>query len=78
MRKWGGYMFFFGVGSIILYFIGMQFILLAWIDLWGETVGWVIRIGLAVIGAALWLAGRAREKETIAPPGPQPPAPGTP
>jgi hypothetical protein len=79
MKKWGGYMFFFGVGSIVLSFIGMQFILLAWIDMWGPAVGWAIRIALTVVGAALWLAGRAREKETIAPPpGPLPPAPGTP
>ena len=79
MRKWGGYMFFFGVGSIVLSFLGMQFIVLAWIDLWGETVGWAIRIGLIVVGSALWLAGRAREKETVAPPpDPLPPAPGTP
>ena len=50
-------MFFFGVGSIILHFVGMQFIILAWIDLWGPTIGWVIRGALTVVGAALWLIG---------------------
>ncbi len=64
MKKWGGYLFFFGIGSIILSFIGMQFIILSWIDLWGPIVGWIIRIGLAVGGAALWLAGKAQESKT--------------
>ncbi len=57
MKKWGGTLFFFGVGSIVLYFLHMQFIILAWIDHWGPTVGWGIRIGMAVAGAAMWLLG---------------------
>ena len=63
MKKWGGYLFFFGVGSIVLYFLHLQFILLAWIDMWGMTVGWTIRSGLAVVGAAMWLLGREPESE---------------
>lgn len=61
MKSWGGNLFFFGVGSILLHFLNMQFIILAWIDLWGEGVGWAIRIGMAVIGGALWLVGNSRE-----------------
>ncbi|HEY5809420.1 MAG TPA: hypothetical protein VIT67_15705 [Povalibacter sp.] len=61
MKKWGGYLFFFGVGSIVLYFLHLQFILLAWIDMWGITIGWIIRIGLAVVGAAMWLLGKEPE-----------------
>ncbi len=61
MKSWGGNLFFFGVGSILLHFLNMQFIILAWIDLWGPTVGWVIRIGMAVVGGALWLVGNSRE-----------------
>lgn len=61
MKKWGGYLFFFGVGSIVLDLVNMQFVILAWIDMWGPTVGWVIRIGLAAIGGGLWLMGRSRE-----------------
>lgn len=57
MKKWGGTLFFFGAGSIVLYFLNMEFVILAWIDHWGPTVGWGIRIGMTVIGAALWLLG---------------------
>ena len=62
-KKLGGYMFFFGVGSIILNLIGMQFIILVWIDLWGPVVGWIIRIGLTVGGGVLWLVGNATEDD---------------
>lgn len=55
MRQLGSTLFFFGAGSIVLYFLNMQFIILEWIDHWGSTVGWGIRIGMAVVGGALWL-----------------------
>lgn len=54
-------MFFFGVGSIILYFLNMQFIILTWIDLWGPTVGWAIRGALAAVGGVLWLVGAKQQ-----------------
>ena len=60
MQKLGGYLLFFGIGSIILNFIGMQFIILSWIDTWGASVGWAIRIGLIVAGAALMLIERKK------------------
>ncbi len=55
MKQVGGTLFFFGAGSIVLYFLNMEFIILSWIDHWGPTAGWGIRIGMAVIGGALWL-----------------------
>jgi len=54
-------MFFFGVGSIILYFLNMQFIILAWIDLWGDTVSWIIRSALTAVGSVLWLVSRKQQ-----------------
>jgi hypothetical protein len=63
MKKFGGTLFFFGVGSIVLYFFNMQFIILAWIDLWGPTIGWVIRGALTIVGAILWFLGRNEEGE---------------
>ena len=64
MKSLGGYMFFFGVGSIVLYFMNMEFILLAWIDMWGTDIGWGIRIALALVGAILWFVGNKKESAT--------------
>ena len=61
MKGIGGTMFFFGVGSCVLYFLNMEFIVLAWIDMWGETVGWAIRGALIVLGGGLWMMGRSAE-----------------
>ena len=70
MKTVGTYLFIFGLGSIILYFMNMQFKLLMWIDNWGDTVGWGIRIGMVVVGAALFFFGRSQEASEPAPPAP--------
>lgn len=44
----------FGALSIVLYFINYNLRILLWIDNWGDTIGWVIRIGLVVVGALLY------------------------
>jgi hypothetical protein len=67
MKQIGGYMFFFGVGSIVLSFMQMEFILLSWISLWGEQVAWIIRIALMVVGGFLWLTGKKMEDRDQAP-----------
>ncbi len=61
MKTIGGYMFFFGVGSILLYFLNMQFIILSWIDTWGPNAGWTIRGALSAVGGVLWLIGNFQE-----------------
>ncbi len=63
MGQIGGLMFFFGLASIVLYFLNYELTLLMWIDMWGETVAWVIRIGLLVAGGALWLFDRSNDSE---------------
>lgn len=55
MKKIGGYIAFFGVFAIVLKFVGRVPRLLSWIYKWGDTVAWVIMIGLVVIGLALML-----------------------
>ena len=62
MKSIGSAMLFFGIGSIVLNFLNMQFIILSWIDMWGPTVGWAIKGGLIVVGAVLWVAGNNQEK----------------
>lgn len=63
MKTIGTYLAIFGVASIILYFFDMQLKILMWIDEWGETTGWAIRIGLVVIGLVLFLVGKNQEEE---------------
>lgn len=65
MKKFGQNLLFFGIGSIVLHFIHMQFIILAWIDLWGDTVGWAIRIGLIAAGVVCLAVGSAQEQRAV-------------
>ena len=62
MKSIGGLLFVLGLGSFVLHFMDMEFKLLMWVDNWGPTVGTLIRIGLVVVGGALWLLGNKREK----------------
>jgi len=43
-----------GLASIVLHFMDMNLRILMWIDMWGETIGWLIRGALLVGGAALF------------------------
>ncbi|PTX63004.1 hypothetical protein C8N46_102405 [Kordia periserrulae] len=63
MKQIGMYLAIFGIGSIVLYFFDMQFKILTWIDEWGETTGWAIRIGMIVLGAILFFIGKSKEEE---------------
>ena len=57
MRNTGLYLMLAGVATILLNLFGFEFRVLMWIDNWGETVGWAIRIGAIVIGAPLFFLG---------------------
>lgn len=43
-----------GIMSIVLSIFNYNIRLLAWVDVWGPTMGWVIRIVLILGGAALF------------------------
>ena len=58
MKSWGMWLFIFGAGSFVLNMLGMEFVILGWIDNWGPTVDTAIRVGLMVVGALMWLVGR--------------------
>ena len=66
VKSIGGLLFFFGLGSIVLNFMGMEFKLLMWIDTWGLQTGWIIRIAMAVAGGGLWLFGQRQEAAAAA------------
>jgi hypothetical protein len=65
MKSLGFYMLIFGAGSAILSFMGMNFRLLMWIDLWGPTIGWLIRGGLIGLGLLLMILGPAEAEEEV-------------
>ncbi|MEM6533782.1 MAG: hypothetical protein AAF654_14255 [Myxococcota bacterium] len=52
----GSFMALAGIISTLLSFVGYELRILMWIDMWGTGIGWVIRIGLIVVGAALFFA----------------------
>ena len=53
-----------GLASSILSFFNYNIKLLAWIDIWGDTMGWVIRILLIAVGGLLFFfLGRTEEEE---------------
>ena len=43
-----------GIMSIVLSIFNYNIRLLAWIDIWGSTTGWIIRILLIIGGGALY------------------------
>jgi hypothetical protein len=61
MEKIGSTLLFFGIGSIVLGFLNMQFILLSWVDLWGPEIGWAIKGGMIVVGGVLWFMGKRQK-----------------
>ncbi|WP_111672791.1 hypothetical protein [Algoriphagus litoralis] len=52
-----------GIMSILLSFFNYNIRLLAWIDIWGDAAGWIIRILLILGGGALfYFFGREEEE----------------
>lgn len=54
----GSFLALVGVLSIGLYFVGYNLRILLWVDMWGENVGWLIRIGATVVGVILFVVGK--------------------
>ena len=54
MKRLGAYIALFGIAAIILPYFNRQLYILSWIDNWGETASWFIKIGLVVLGTILF------------------------
>ncbi len=65
MKKIGSYMVIVGVFAIVLGFLDRVPKILIWIYSWGDTVAWAIKIGLIVVGAALFLIGGGDQEEAL-------------
>ena len=58
MKFLGLFLLIIGLVSILLPLIGGNLLVLKWIDQWGETISWAIRIGITVLGAILYYMNR--------------------
>jgi hypothetical protein len=63
MKSIGSLLLLFGAAAIIMGFMDFVPRILQWIYLWGETNAWIIKIGLVVLGAALYLIGSRKKAE---------------
>ncbi|EAY30829.1 hypothetical protein [Microscilla marina] len=62
--RFGGILALFGVASSVLSIFGYNLKLLMWVDLWGNTMGWLLRIGFIVAGVALlFIFGKSEDEE---------------
>lgn len=61
LQRIGGFMFFAGVASSILYFMDYELRILSWLNEMEPAQSWAIRIGLLVVGGVLFLVGRSRD-----------------
>jgi len=43
-----------GLLSVLFYFLPFNLLIVAWIDFFGETIGWVIRFSLIFFGLVLY------------------------
>ena len=57
MKQWGISFIIFAIGSLLLPMLGVQFIIMAWVDLWGPTIGYIIRGVMLVAGIAMLVLG---------------------
>jgi hypothetical protein len=79
IRGVGGFLVVVGLVSCVLHLVGFNLRILLWVDLWGPAMGWLIRLGVVAIGAALVLLPMILGRKDPAAAGEQPqPAPGYP
>jgi hypothetical protein len=60
LRGWGLFLIITAVLSAALPYIGVQFLILMWLDRWGSEIGWAIRGAMFLAGA--WMIWAARAK----------------
>lgn len=54
---------FYGLGSVVLKLIGYNFILMLWVDYFGEKTGWVFRMSFIIIGFLLYFRFQVSDDE---------------
>lgn len=63
MKSIGSLLFILGAAASVLGFLDRVPVLLSWIYQFGDTTAWIIKIGLMVLGAALYIIGSRKKAE---------------
>lgn len=58
MARLGWYLFVFGLGSAALHFLEREFVVLMWIEAWGDGAAWAIRAAMIAAGVLLMVAAQ--------------------
>jgi len=58
MKFLGLLLFLAGLVSLLLQFTGANLVVLNWLNQWGETTGWVIRVVVTIVGGIIYYACR--------------------
>ena len=66
MKSWGMWMVILSLGSFVLNMMGMDFMLISWMDSWGATTGIALRLLCAAAGGVLWFVGHRQESAATA------------
>jgi len=74
MRSFAGFLILMGAGSMVLHLVHFDFILMSWVDSWGEPTGWVIRGVVLALGLALAACSGCAKSQGAPPAPPAPPA----
>ena len=62
MKNFGGFLALLGIAAIVMNYLDRVPRLLMWIYNWGDNVAWCIKIGLVVVGGALYFLGPKEEE----------------
>ncbi|WP_395044078.1 hypothetical protein [Flavobacterium sp.] len=63
MKRIGSIMALLGIVAVVMNYLDRVPRLLMWIYNWGDTTAWIIKIGLIVVGAALYFLGPKEEED---------------
>ncbi|MFB9864434.1 hypothetical protein [Rufibacter immobilis] len=58
MKYLGLLIFLVGVVSLLVASFGANHFLLLWVDNWGRSIGWVLRVGITIAGYVLYYLHR--------------------
>lgn len=61
MQKVGSFLVVIGLMAVVLHFFNYAPRLLLWIYSWGNGPAWAIKIGIILLGAALYLLGSPKQ-----------------